>query len=163
MDGFTGEVFSSIQRPEMRNYDGKKTSKRPDMVAFLADRPNVRRSQDGIFIECKLVDAEHSLLEDYCDEGIVRFIAGDYAWAMTEALMVGYNTIHSKPSAALAKPFGLRANRVRSRRKPRDCRTSPHQPPIAITLHNRSFPLNGGQAPPIILRHLWLAAPGVLH
>jgi hypothetical protein len=25
VDGFTGEVFSSIKRPEVRNYDGKKT------------------------------------------------------------------------------------------------------------------------------------------
>jgi hypothetical protein len=132
------------------------------MVAFLADRPNVRRSQDGIFIECKPVDAAHSLLTDYCEAGIVRFIVGDYAWAMTEALMVGYNTVHPKPSAALAKPFGLRAESVRSIRKPRDCRTSPHQPPIAITRHSRSFPLNGRQAPPITLRHLWLGTPGVL-
>jgi hypothetical protein len=163
VDAFSGEVFSSIKRPEVRNYDGKKTSKKPDMVASLADRPNVKRSQDGIFIECKPVDAAHSLLTDYCDAGIVRFIVGDYAWAMTEALMVGYNTVHAKPSAALAKPFGLRAKIVRSLRKPRDCRTSPHQPPIAITRHSRSFPLSGRKAPPITLRHLWLATPGVLH
>jgi len=162
VEGFTGEVFSSIQRPEVRNHDGKKTRKRPDMVAFLADRPDVRRSQDGIFIECKAVDAAPSRLKDYCDDGIVRFIDGDYAWAMTEALMFGYNTVHQNPSAALIEPFRLWSKSVRSRRKPRDCGISPHRPPIAITLHNRSFHLNGRQAPPITLRHLWLVAPGLL-
>jgi hypothetical protein len=162
VDGFSGEVFSSIKRPEVRNYDGKKTSKRPDMVAFLADRPNVKRSQDGIFIECKPVDGAHSLLTDYCDAGIARFIVGDYAWAMTEALMVGYNTVHDKPSAALVKPFALRADGVRAFGKPRDCKRSPHLPPVAITRHNRDFPLRGRRAPGIKLRHLWLATPAVV-
>jgi hypothetical protein len=161
VDGFTGEVFSSIKRPEVRNYDAKKTSKKPDMVASLADRPNVKRSQDGIFIECKPVDAAHSLLSDYCDEGIARFIVGDYAWAMTEALMVGYNTVHDKPSAALVKPFAQRVNKVRAFGQPRDCKRSPHKPPVAITRHKRSFPLRGRQAPAITLRHLWLATPCV--
>ena len=162
VDGFAGEVFSSIKRPEVRNYDGKKTSKKPDMVASLADRPNVKRSQDGIFIECKPVDAAHSLLTDYCDEGIARFVVGDYAWAMTEALMVGYNTVHDKPSAALVKPFAQRVNKVRAFGQPRDCERSPHNPPVAITRHKRDFPLRGRRAPAITLRHLWLATPGVL-
>lgn len=159
VDGFTCEVFSSIKRPEVRNYDGKKTGKKPDMVAYLADRPNVKHSQDGIFIECKPVDAAHSLLSDYCDAGIVRFIVGDYAWAMTEALMVGYNTAHDKPSAALVQPFAQRVNKVRAVGTSRDCERSPHKPPVAITRHNRDFPLRGRQAPGIKLRHLWLASP----
>ncbi len=129
VDGFTGEVFSSIKRPEVRNYDGKKTSKRPDMVAFLADRANVMRSQDGIFIECKPVDDAHSLLTDYCDAGIARFIVGDYAWAMTEALMVGYNTVHDKPSAALAKPFAIRANERPGLRQAARLQTQPARTP----------------------------------
>ena len=39
VDGFTTEVFSIIGRPEVRNFDGKKTSKKPDMVAFLRTGP----------------------------------------------------------------------------------------------------------------------------
>jgi hypothetical protein len=158
VEGFTGEVFSGIKRPEVRNYDGQKTSKRPDMVAFLADRPNVKRSQDGIFIECKPVDAAHSLLTDYCDKGIARFVVGDYAWRMTEALMVGYNTVHEKPSVALVEPFALRQKTIRASGKPRDCLVSKHAPAIAITRHKRSFRLRGRQAPAITLRHLWLTA-----
>ncbi|HXI84512.1 MAG TPA: hypothetical protein VNL17_10540 [Verrucomicrobiae bacterium] len=159
VNGFTGDVFSSIKRPEVRNYDGVKTSKKPDMVAYLADRPNVKRSQDGIFIECKPVDAAHSLLADYCDAGIERFIVGDYAWAMTEALMIGYNTVHQKPSAALVQPFQARANKINAIGKPRDCKISAHKPAVAITRHRRSFVLRGKRAGAITLRHLWLSMP----
>ena len=157
MDGFTTEVFSSVGRPEVRNFDGKKTSKKPDMVAFLADRPNVKRSQDGIFVECKPVDAAHSLLSDYCDAGVVRFVVGDYAWAMTEALMVGYNTVHDKPSVALSTPFKQRAKVVQASGKLLDCRASPHKPVVAMTRHKRTFRVNGQRVPEIALRHLWLA------
>ncbi len=156
VDGFTTEVFSSVGRPEVRNFDGKKTSKKPDMVAFLADRPNVKRSQDGIFVECKPVDAAHSLLSDYCDAGVARFVVGDYAWAMTEALMVGYNTVHDKPSLALVVPFKRRASTVQASCKLRDCGASPNKPVVATTRHKRAFRVNGKRVPDIALRHLWL-------
>ena len=159
VDGFTTEVFSSVARPEVRNFDGKKTSKKPDMVAFLADRPNVKRSQDGIFVECKPVDAAHSLLSDYCDAGVARFVVGDYAWAMTEALMVGYNTAHDKPSVALVTPFKQRAKVVQASGKLLDCRASPHKPVVATTRHKRTFRVTGKRVPEIALRHLWLAPP----
>ena len=160
VDGFTHDSFRSIERIETVNFDGTRKSKRPDLVAFLSFRPSTQSSQDGIFIECKPVDGAHSLFTDYCDEGIARFIVGDYAWAMTEALMVGYNTVHDKPSAALVKPFAQRVNKVRAFGQPRDCKRSPHKPPVAITRHKRGFPLRGRQAPAITLRHLWLATPG---
>lgn len=157
--GFTSEVFSKVFRPEVRNFDGQKTSKKPDMVVCLSDRPNVKRSQDGIFIECKPVDRAHSLLSDYCEAGVARFVVGDYAWAMTEALMVGYNTAHPKPSIALSKPLQQRATLVQASQSPRDCQVSPHRPAVAKTEHKRSFRVNGQRVPNITLRHLWLAAP----
>ena len=160
VDGFTSEVFTNITRPEVRNFDGKKTSKKPDMVAFLADRPNVKRSQDGIFVECKPVDAAHSLLTDYCDSGIVRFVVGDYAWRMTQALMVGYNSIHQKPSLALVKPLAQRVTSARASGKPRDCKVSVNEPAIAITRHKRPFRICGKRAARITLRHIWLLPPG---
>ena len=159
VEGFTNDAFLCIERIEIVNFDGTKKSKRPDLIARLAYRANTRRSQDGIFIECKPVDAAHSLLTDYCDAGIDRFIVGDYAWAMTEALMVGYNTIHPKPSVALAKLFEMRAKQIRGVGKLRDCKISPHKPSVAISKHNRSFLLKGKQASAIKLRHLWLIAP----
>jgi hypothetical protein len=104
------------------------------------------------------VDAAHPLVTHYCDKGIARFVVGDYAWAMTEALMVGYNTVHEKPAVALVNPFAQREKTVRASGKPRDCTVSNHEPAIAITRHKRSFRLRGRQAPTITLRHLWLAA-----
>jgi len=157
VEGFTREVFSSVGRPEVRNYNGERTGKKPDMVAYLADRPNVKSSQDGIFIECKPVDSRHSLVSDYCDAGVARFVVGDYAWAMTEALMVGYNTVHAKPSVALAAPFKQRAKVVRASGQPRDCAVSPYKPVVATTRHKRTFRVNGRRVPDIRLRHLWLA------
>ena len=158
--GFTHDSFRGVERIETVNFDTTKKSKRPDLVAFLSFRANTQPSQNGIFIECKPVDAQHSLLTDYCDAGIARFIVGDYAWAMTEALMVGYNSVHAKPSLALVDRLKKRP-KLRTIGNPRDCKVSSHEPPVCITRHRRSFPINGRQAPPITLRHLWLRRIGV--
>ena len=155
VEGFTNDSFRGVERIESVNYDGTKKSKRPDLVAFLALRANTQPTQDGIFIECKPVDDEHSLLTDYCDAGIDRFIVGDYAWAMKEALMVGYNTIHTKPSLALVDPLKKRPDLL-TIGTPRDCKSSPQQPPVCITRHRRNFLLRGTEASSISLRHLWL-------
>jgi hypothetical protein len=162
--GFTTEVFIGIERQETVNHDLSKLSKRPDMLARIANRPSgVDPSQDGIFIECKPVDAKpnHSLTSAYCEEGIRRFVVGDYAWAMTEALMVGYNTVHPKPSEALKEPFQKQRAVVLPVGGLSDCPQSVHHPPVAISRHERIFPLGdaGKKAPPIQLRHLWLKAP----
>ncbi len=45
---------------------------------------------DALFVECKPVDCRHAAGGTYCDEGVARFVDGDYAWAMEEGLMVGY-------------------------------------------------------------------------
>ena len=121
----------------------------------------MKRSQDGIFVECKPVDAAHSLLSDYCDAGVARFVVGDYAWAMTEALMVGYNPVHDKPSLALVAPFKQRAKVVQASGKLGDCGASPQKPVVATTRHKRTFRVNGKRAPDIGLRHLWLPRPCV--
>jgi len=157
--GFDHDSFRGVERAEAVNFDQTKKSKRPDLVAYLCLRANVQPSQDGIFIECKPVDATHPLLSDYCDEGIKRFIVGDYAWAMTEALMVGYNTVHPKPSEALANPLSKRTKTLLPIGKPSDCKIGTHKPPVAITRHKRIFSLNGRKATAITLRHLWLARP----
>ena len=53
-------------------------------------RKQILRSEDGLTVECKPVDARHGPGTDYCDRGIQRFVDGDYAWAMQEAIMIGY-------------------------------------------------------------------------
>ena len=162
VDGFDAEVFSSVARgPEVRSFDGGHLDKRPDMVVRLVDIPErVRPSQYGIFIECKPVDAKHSLLTHYCDQGILRFVRGDYAWAMTEAMMIGYVDSGESAVEALGSALKKRAAAVLPAREPWMCARSAFPPGVlvAITQHRRNFVYveNGRAAPAIILRHLWL-------
>ena len=37
-----------------------------------------------------MVNSKHYSGSDYCDDGLVRFVRGDYAWAMQEAMMLAY-------------------------------------------------------------------------
>ena len=92
VDGFNHELFTTVTREsKVRNYDGTKLDKMPDLLVGMVDRPsNVKNTQDWLFIECKPVDADHSVGVHYCDKGIIRFVRGEYAWAMTSALMIGY-------------------------------------------------------------------------
>jgi hypothetical protein len=45
---------------------------------------------DALFVECKIVDANHYAGSDYCADGLIRFVVGDYAWAMQEGMMLAY-------------------------------------------------------------------------
>lgn len=159
VDGFTKEFFHDVDRPEVKNFDGKKVGKRPDLLVKLVGRKNVKPTQDGIFVECKLMDTDPTSKRLYCDNGITRFTDGDYAWAMTEAMMVAYSRERKKPSAALGDAFRNRAAKVLSVCKLRDCPASPAKPAVAISVHRRSFPLRSRHAPRITLRHLWLQRP----
>ena len=57
---------------EVKNFDGKKVSKRPDLLIKLVGRENVKPTQDGIFVECKLIDSDPTSKRLYCDNGISR-------------------------------------------------------------------------------------------
>jgi hypothetical protein len=45
---------------------------------------------DALFVECKPVDAKHPVGSKYCDDGLIRFVRGDYAWAMQEGMMLAF-------------------------------------------------------------------------
>jgi len=157
--GFSKLIFQDVTRPEVKNFDGKKVSKRPDMLVKLVDRGNVKPTQDGIFVECKLMDASAESKRLYCDHGITRFTDGDYARAMTEAMMLAYSREKKMPSLALADTFEKREDKVLPVGKLKDCPKSPATPAVAISVHRRTFRLNGRKAQNITLRHLWLQRP----
>jgi hypothetical protein len=160
VEGFTKEVFHGVTRGEVKNFDGTRKSKRPDLIVELVSRRNVIPTQDGIFIETKLIDGSSKSKHLYCDHGITRFTDGDYAWAMTEALMVAYSRDHRSPSVALEQPFKDRAGIVNMKGKLTDCTAPAPKPPVAISSHRRDFKLrNGKKASAITLRHLWLQRP----
>lgn len=97
VEGFDEVFFGPVTRgSEVENYNGEKISKKPDLV-FHLHRENALwdRRQDALFAEFKPVDKGHSLSANYCAVGtdrvgVERFVIGDYAWAMHEAMMIGY-------------------------------------------------------------------------
>ena len=157
--GFSKDIFHGVVRPEVKNFNGTKVGKRPDMLVELVNRENVKPTQDGIFVEAKLVDKANASKLLYCDNGITRFNDGDYAWAMTEAMMLGYSREPLKPSHALVNAFKARANRIRPVGKLKDCPESPSVPKVAISIHRRNFKVRGQKVGKIIVRHLWLERP----
>jgi len=90
--GFDRRNFGRVWRePKVANFDGKHPDKMPDLVFDLKrDSLTILGTQDGLFVECKPVDGAHAAGEHYCDKGLRRFVNGDYAWTMQEAMMVAY-------------------------------------------------------------------------
>jgi len=163
--GFDARRFKNVVRaPEVTNYNGQHPAKKPDLVLFLLKRESlsVFRSHDGIFAECKPVDDNHAVGTHYCDSGIIRFINGDYAWAMQEGMMVAYvrggRTIHNDLAPVLAsigRHAGLGSPSVPA--PVGGSRSVADAEALQETLHERSFtwPTGHGNACAIRLFHSW--------
>ncbi len=165
VEGFDVEHFSIVTREaKLRNYNGEHLDKMPDLLVGMAGRTesDLRyRSQDWLFIECKPIDADHSVGVHYGAKGIARFIRGDYAWTMTSALMVGYAGSGYTLDPKLEETLRRRGKEFEVMEMPKFC---PHTSksfggdPVCTTKHKRTFQYqeNGKPAPQIALRHLWL-------
>jgi hypothetical protein len=167
VEGFDKVFFGKVRRVEVVNFDGTKKSKKPDLCFDLhrENRVDWDQLQDALFAECKPVDKSHSLNGHYCAlgkdcTGIERFVIGDYAWAMQEAMMIGYVRdgfrIHPHLAKSLADP---------QRHKLLGEPTVPEPVPpgcegkeaLYRTRHLRRFPWKetGQSATSIILYHSW--------
>jgi len=164
VDGFDREVFASMRRePKVRNFNGRNPDKMPDLLVEFIDRPaGVMNSQHGLFIECKPVDRQHPAGSAYCDEGLIRFVRGDYAWAMQSAMMVGYArkgySLVPKLSEALADN---RKEPIPTFFGPESCprtRATHYAEQVAVSKHERTFSYVETNTPAgvIVIRHLWL-------
>jgi len=90
--GFTPAVFEApVRGAKFENYKGEHIEKAPDLTIRRIDiAPGLAYPHfDALFIECKLIASGKTPLL-YIREGILRFVVGDYAWAMSHALMLGY-------------------------------------------------------------------------
>jgi hypothetical protein len=153
VDGFNCALFGKVIRePKITNFDKKHPDKMPDIFFDLKrDQLPILSNQDGLFVECKLVN--NRLFSRYCKEGLIRFVNGDYAWAMQDALMVGYVKGHYS--------FRKLAS-VLDGKKSAVLRTTNHSAIDKYTIycsrHNRDFewPESRGHACPISVAHLWL-------
>ena len=155
VDGFNCALFGKVTRePKITNVDKKHPDKMPDIFFDLKrDQLPILSDQDGLFVECKLVNSR--LFSWYCKEGLIRFVNGDYAWAMQDALMVGY--------AKGRYSFTKLASVLDGGKKSVALKTTNHfaldEYAIYRSNHNREFewPESRGQACPIMVSHLWLS------
>lgn len=163
VDGFNKEIFTVGTRgAELRNFDGTKRDLKPDLLVGFVHRPSVAfPTQDWLFIECKPVDADHPVGSDYCDKGLMRFVRGDYAWAMETALMVGYVREGYALIPELTAVFATKRKAIPTSSGPQTCARTPatvFAESVAISTHPRTFSYveNKQPAGTIAIRHLWL-------
>lgn len=163
VDGFDTEIFASVRRePKVRNFGGNHLDKMPDLLVEFVDRPTgVMNSQYGLFVECKPIGATHTVGVHYCDKGVIRFVRGDYAWAMQNAMMIGYARDGYTILPKLADALSDRMKDIPTIKGAQPCKRSKATlvcEVVYITTHRRTFNYleTGKPAPPIELRHLWL-------
>ena len=160
VDGFNRAFFGKVSRePKITNVDKNHPDKMPDIFFDLKrDKLPILNDQDGLFVECKPVDDKHPILSCYCKKGLVRFVNGDYAWAMQDALMVGYVSGHYS--------FSIFASILDNNEKVKMLGTIDHafvnHLDIYRSRHKREFewPEGRGKACPITISHLWLFGDG---
>ncbi len=149
----------------VENHNAEKIGKQPDLVFHLR-RPEVLgdKRQDALFAECKPIDNNHSLGGHYCavgksTSGVERFVVGDYAWAMQEALMVGYvrHGFAVEPHLTRALTAPAKRQGLGNPTKPTQVQSlCSDEPRLYRTRHERAFVWrNGRKATPIEVYHSW--------
>ncbi|MDP3069386.1 MAG: hypothetical protein Q8N18_03815 [Opitutaceae bacterium] len=167
--GFSKKTYEfMVRQGQWQNYNGTILTKTPDLFFKLRDdegsRASVLSEFDGLFIEAKPVDSTHYAGSDYCDDGIIRFVRGDYAWAMPEAMMLAYardgRTVANHLIPAMREATRLKS--LTTAELPRPCRTvaaaaCAEAEAVHISRHRRDFPWPDGKgsATEIMVYHLW--------
>jgi hypothetical protein len=102
--GFDSKVFVTVSRGDhLGNFSGTSINKRPDFaIRLAAPLPTSAARLVGIFIESKIVQPA-SPMRLYTDDGLLRFVHGDYAWAMQAGLMLAYQRASGRPLTDLTK------------------------------------------------------------
>nr|WP_319397111.1 hypothetical protein [uncultured Desulfobacter sp.] len=155
IDGFNSAMFGRVTRDQkITNYDKNHPDKMPDIFFDLKrEHLPILSDQDGLFVECKPVDKKHTVLSCYCKKGLSRFVIGDYAWAMQDALMIGYVTPPyslDHLSSVLDGPKNMEFNIVEH--------SEIVETDLYHSTHDRKFNWleNRGKACRIKVNHLWL-------
>ena len=167
--GFDKRTFETVIRQgQWANYDGTSLTKAPDFFFKLRDDETEPRSvlpeHDGLFVEAKPVDATHAVGSRYCDDGLIRFVRGDYAWAMQEAMMLAYarngRTIERSLLPAMSEAprlSTLQTQQLPARTTMEMAGSTPAAEAVFMSRHERTFqwPDSKGQATPIDIFHVW--------
>ena len=101
-DTFWGQLVLCVARgKETLSFDGSHLEKRPDLSIYLSNQTRGFPLITG----AKILDTTTSkTVTLYCDQGLCRFINGDYAWGNREAFMMAHVRDGSSINATL-KPF----------------------------------------------------------
>ncbi len=167
--GFSKHTYEPVVRQgQWANYNGAVLTKTPDLCFKLRDgnsepRPIIPEF-NALFIECKPVDVTHPASGKYCDDGLIRFVRGDYAWAMQEGMMLGYardgRTIAGHLIPAMSEKHRLIS--LATTQLPELCSIStaaacPLAEAVHTSRHCRGFPWRDrkGFATDITIYHLW--------
>lgn len=146
-------VSNVVRGKESLNIDSSSLEKRPDLSIYLTKKD----PRFPLVVECKLIDKNaRKEVALYGDEGLARFLNGDYAWYAWEAFMLAYVRDSSTIGDCLTPHLA-----ERQKRAPDPFLTmqlpQPVQLPsqdLAQSRHGRRFPNNPG---PIAIWHLWLS------
>jgi len=158
VNGFTSDVFEGVERgPNIQNFNSGAINKQPDLVIRLANSPlfNTRRYV-GIFAEAKVVSKKKAL-SNYTQQGISRFVQGDYAWAMQDGLMIAYRKQPVRQvdalDASLKKDLSLFTKQENSKHL---VQSNLPIPACGKSTHERQWVYQAGGVPgEIRLWHLW--------
>jgi hypothetical protein len=159
--GFSSDQFETVQRESnWRDCQNSSIDKQPDLVfKFSGKRQGVPINTafyDGLFVECKPIDRKHPINKHYLDKGLRRFVNGTYAWAMQDAMMLGYvsndASIVTNLLPLLAKPAIQKSLNMSN--APTTCQGDTDIGHRCQTHHRRDCV--HPHAGPIRVRHLWL-------
>lgn len=163
--GFSEDQFESVLREgNWRDCQNSSIDKQPDLVfKFHGKRFGVSsgsHAYDGLFVECKPIDGQHPVKKHYLENGLSRFADGTYAWAMQDAMMLGYAikgfTIDKKLLPMLSGPSQQALLKMSS--PPAPCHGEKEISDCCETQHDRDcvYQHSGVRAGLIKVRHLWL-------
>jgi hypothetical protein len=97
-------AYAVVRGKESVGYDGKRIELRPDLNVFLTGH----HRSFPLIVECKIIDRRRGktvsmyTVSMYLDDGLSRFLNGDYAWAMREGVLLAYVRDASRADATLA-------------------------------------------------------------
>lgn len=159
-DPLWSQLVSSVARgKESLSFDGTHLEKRPDLSIYLTGK----HPSFPVVVECKLIDHGSGKGVDlYCNNGIARFVSGQYAWANSEAILIAYirdgSSVEEHLSPFLAAGVERRPDPWQTHRLP--AAAMGLRSTISSSHHLRSFryPAGVGAGTPgnIALWHLWL-------
>ena len=169
VSGFNRRTYESVVRQgQVSNYDFSRPTKTPDLCFKLrhdeAEPRFVVSEFDALFVECKPIDRNHAAGGKYCDEGLIRFVEGSYAWAMEEGLMIGYAR-HGRTIAGNLIPdmqvprrhAALKTTKLATAVNARGAAATTQAEALHVSHHRRGFNWIAGKgaATGILVYHSW--------